>query len=378
MQDHTYSDSAVLIPAYQPGEKLAPYASALLEAGYGHVVVVDDGSGAAYDEVFSTLPQDGRLTLLRYPKNGGKGVALRTGLEYLRDHCPDAKIILTADSDGQHTVPDTLRMADRLHEDGEGLLLGSRNFKQDDVPFKSRMGNRITTVVFAMLYGRWIPDTQTGLRGFTRELLPRMIGVKGNRYEYEMNVLIDVALGKIPIKTLTIETVYENNNEGSHFRPLRDSARIYKCLFSGFIKFVAASLTCFVVDYLLFLLLNMLFRDCVPALSRHWSLGFLDMVGYVALATILARIVSGSLNFILNKRVVFEDGSSLRRTIPRYLCVFFLNMLLSALFTSTLHIAGMAESGAKIVVDTVLFFLGYFLQRKWVFSKKGTDKTLKA
>lgn len=371
--EHTQlTDTAVLIPAYQPGDQLAPYVSALLEAGYGRVVVVDDGSGAAYDAVFDALPrEEPRFALLRYPKNGGKGVALRTGMAYLRDHCPDSEYILTADSDGQHTVPDTRRMAERLHEDPEGLLLGSRDFSQAHVPFKSRAGNRITTAVFALLYGHWIPDTQTGLRGFRRALLQRMMDVHGDRYEYEMNVLIDCALGKIPVKSLTIETVYENNNEGSHFRPLQDSARIYRCILSGFLKFVAASLVCFVVDYVLFLLLNAMFRDYVPALARHWSFAMFDMVGYVALATLLARVVSGSLNFVVNKRVVFEDQSSLQRTIPRYLCVFLLNMVLSALFTSTLHVAGMAESGAKIVVDTLLFFLGYFLQRKWVFSKKG-------
>ena len=164
--------------------------------------------------------------------------------------------MVTADSDGQHTVPDTLRMADAMHADSSGLLLGSRDFSLGNVPAKSRMGNRITTVVFHALYGKKVTDTQTGLRAFARELLPRFLQTGGDRYEYEMNQLIDCSIDRIPIRALPIETVYENNNEGSHFDPLRDSWRIYRVIFSRFFRFIAASLASFCVDYALYLLFN--------------------------------------------------------------------------------------------------------------------------
>ena len=251
--------SALLIPAYQPDDRLPPYVEALKSAGVGKIIVVDDGSGDKFQPLFGSILQDEVTHVISYTPNGGKGHAMREGMRYLLDHCPEQRFIITADSDGQHTVRDVLRMIESLSENHEGLLLGSRDFSQENVPFKSRNGNRITSAVFKLLYGVWVSDTQTGLRGFERSLLPLMIDVKGERYEYEMNVLIECAQKHIPMRALPIETVYENNNEGSHFRAFRDSARIYGVILGGFFRFISSSVISFLVDYLLYLLLNNLF-----------------------------------------------------------------------------------------------------------------------
>lgn len=368
-------DTALLIPSYKPDHRLPPYVDALLHAGVGKIVIVDDGSGEDFRPVFDAIPASDAVHIIHYMPNGGKGVALRRGMEYIQRECPDVRFIVTADSDGQHTVHDVLRMFDALREDDSGLLLGSRDFSQGHVPKKSRMGNRITSVVFCLLYGRWVGDTQTGLRGFSRELLSRMIAVTGDRYEYEMNVLIDCATHAIPIRPLPIETVYENNNEGSHFRAVRDSARIYAVIFGGFFRFISTSLTCFLMDYGLYLLLLNNLPKSIPALNqgvRFWLFKFLPSI---VLSTVVARLVSGTLNFYLNRRFVFANHNAIRKTIPKYLCVFFLTMALSAVLTSTLHLwTGWSEKTAKIPVDIALFFLSYQLQQKWVFAKERVGK----
>ena len=94
------------------------------------------------------------------------------------------------------------------------------------MPFRSRFGNSITRVVFNLLTRQKVTDTQTGLRGFTFDQLEWLEGIKGDRYEYEMNMLMKASDEKIQIKEVKIETVYENNNESSHFRPFQDSVRI--------------------------------------------------------------------------------------------------------------------------------------------------------
>ena len=200
--------TAVVIPAYKPDDRLPPYVDALKAAGVGSIVIVDDGSGKEFQPLFASIPQDDVVHIISYEPNAGKGVALKRGMQYVLDHCPQQLYVLTADSDGQHTVKDVLRMAEAMDEDSSGLLLGSRDFSQPDVPFKSRNGNRITSTVFKLLYGQWVSDTQTGLRGFARELLPMMIAVKGDRYEYEMNMLIDAAKRKIKVEEVKIETIY--------------------------------------------------------------------------------------------------------------------------------------------------------------------------
>ena len=374
-------DTAVLIPSYRPDHRLAPYVQTLLYEGFAKIVVVDDGSGPQGRPFFEAMAPHERLHVIHYEPNRGKGAALKTGMEYLRDHCPHCAYVITADSDGQHTAQDVLRMSQELHriargedqEAGEqvGLLLGSRDFSQPHVPPKSRAGNRITSVVFCLLYGRWVGDTQTGLRGFARELLPTMIRVGGERYEYEMNMLIDCAASKTPIRALPIETVYENNNEGSHFRAVRDSARIYGVIFAGFFRFISSSALSFLVDYGLYLLLNNLLKGASPALERWMRLGVVNMLPRILLATALARVLSGTFNFLLNKRFVFGYSGSIRKSLPRYLGVFALILFLSAALTSSLHLwFGWSENAVKVPVDILLFFLSYQLQRKWVFIKE--------
>ncbi|MEG2206587.1 MAG: bifunctional glycosyltransferase family 2/GtrA family protein [Clostridia bacterium] len=364
-------ETAVVIPAYKPDDRLPPYVAALKAAGIGKIIIVDDGSGEASRALFESIPQDDQVHLLSYTPNAGKGVALKRGMAWVQEECPEQQIIITADSDGQHTVNDVLRMLESLEHNHEGLLLGTRNFSQADVPPKSRTGNRITSVVFKLLYGRWVGDTQTGLRGFARELLPTMLAVRGERYEYEMNMLIECAGLKLPMRMLPIETVYENNNAGSHFRAFHDSLRIYGVIFGGFFRFISASLVCFGIDYGSYLLLNNLFKAYVPALDYDFRFLLMQISARIATATIVARVFSGVTNFFINRKFVFSNEASVQKTFPRYLCVFFLIMLLSAGLTSSMHLwLGWSDNAAKLPVDIALFFLSYYLQRKWVFKKK--------
>ncbi len=361
-------NTAVIIPAYKPDDRLPPYVASLREAGIGKIVIVDDGSGESFAPLFNSIAQDEVVHIISYTPNAGKGVALKRGMQYLLDECPELQCVITADSDGQHTVTDVLRMAESLREDDSGLLLGSRDFDQPDVPFKSRNGNKITSTVFKLLYGVWVSDTQTGLRGFATKLLPTMIAVKGERYEYEMNMLIECAHQRLPMRALPIETVYENNNEGSHFRAVRDSARIYSVILAGFFKFISASLVSFLLDYGLYLLFNALLKK-VPGLANEANVLFLRFVPHITIATVAARILSGIFNFTVNRTLVFGDKGKVSRSFPRYLVVFLLNMTLSAALVSGLHLGfGWSENIIKIPVDILLFILSYKLQQNWVFA----------
>ncbi len=371
MSIQTAADIAVLIPAYQPDHRLGPYVQQLAQTGVGLIVVVDDGSGAAYDEIFNGLQAHGQPVVLRYETNRGKGFALRHGMEYIRDNGLQCRFVVTADSDGQHTVTDILRMAEALAEDSTGLLLGTRDFNSPDVPRKSRMGNRITCRVFQALYGQKVPDTQTGLRGFTTAMIPALLTIKGDRYEYEMNQLIYCSVENIPLRTLPIETVYENNNEGSHFRAVADSWRIYRIVLVRFTRFVLSSMFCFLLDYGLYLLFNSLMRTYIPVLNQHLSLFFISFVARIGIAAAAARAISATVNYFINKRMVFESAAVLVKSFTRYVVTVVLIIALSSGIVSTLYIGlGWSDTLTKIPVDLLLFFLSYYMQRKWVFHKE--------
>lgn len=218
----------VLIPAYEPDEKLIGLVQQLTENGLS-VLVVDDGSGKNYWHIFDVVRE--HATVLTQQLNGGKGSALKTGMQYLWDHVPECSHVITCDADGQHTVKDVLRVQKKLHEDN-GFVLSVRQKQAGvKVPLRSRVGNTLSRVVYALLTNRYLPDNQSGLRGFKRQHIQWMLKVQKNNYDYEMNVLYYAAKLGLHITTLPIETIYIDDNASSHFNPIKDTLRIYKSLF---------------------------------------------------------------------------------------------------------------------------------------------------
>lgn len=224
----------VVIPSLAPSGKLKSTVGGLYELGFRSIVVVDDGSGEKYLPIFKDVENSYGIHLLHHERNFGKGRALRTAYSYIKDSIPGASYIVTADSDGQHLPKDIYACCKRLSELGDdfsGMVLGSRDFSLPDVPPKSKNGNKITCFVFRAFCGICISDTQTGLRAFRREDIDFMLSVPGDRYEYETNVLLKMKRAKMAYEQVTIETVYEDNNSCSHYRPFRDSFRIYRLIF---------------------------------------------------------------------------------------------------------------------------------------------------
>ena len=147
--------AVILIPSLEPDERLPAYIRELEQNGFGRIVVVDDGSGEKYRHIFREVGDIPRTTVLHHEVNQGKGVALKTGYRFIQTLDESYTGVITADSDGQHTVKDCIRLAEKLADGKQALYLGSRDFNLPDIPPKSRSGNRITSTVFRLLYGQW-------------------------------------------------------------------------------------------------------------------------------------------------------------------------------------------------------------------------------
>lgn len=211
--------TAVVIPAYKPDESLLDLLRALRERAFiARIVVVDDGSGPEYEPIFAQV--SALCSLERHAQNRGKGAAIRTGLKTLSGYN-----VVTADCDGQHTPSDIEKIARAI--DG-ALVMGVR--RKREMPLRSKMGNTLTCLTFALVTHRWISDTQTGLRGIPQSYVGVCQDLEGDRYEYEMNMLLDACHRGLPIREVEIETVYIDNNRGSHFHTLRDGKRVYRLL----------------------------------------------------------------------------------------------------------------------------------------------------
>ncbi len=225
--------SVAVVPAYEPTGDLAGRIIKLREHLPVPVVVVDDGSAADCRPVFDAVAALPDCTVLRHAANRGKGAAMKTAFAFVAENFPDCTGVVTIDADGQHDPEDCRRMAEALESGRRALYLGVRSFALGTTPFRSWWGNRCTALLFALLSGRWVPDTQTGLRAFLVSDIPFFLSVPGDGYEYEMAALMRAARAGMPFCKIPVRTIYEADNATSHFSPLRDTIRIHRALFAA-------------------------------------------------------------------------------------------------------------------------------------------------
>ncbi len=352
----------LVIPSLNPDEKLLSTVSAAVEAGIDDILLVDDGSAAEsrryFRELADTYPQ---VTLLSHQENRGKGAALKTAFAYFLENRSGRFGVVTADGDGQHRMEDVLACAQEMMRGEPAVVLGCRDFGLEKVPPRSRFGNRATSLVFRLFFQMKLSDTQTGLRAIPAVYLEALMEAKGTRYEYETNMLILLGERNIPYREVTIETLYFDDNRASHFRPVRDSLRVYGLI----LKYAANSLASAGVDLLAFYLLGLF--------VFHGS-GRLAVLG----ATVCARMLSLVVNFSLNRRFVFENNASRLEAFARYVCLAVPVMLISwlAVYGISCLAAGTGSLGRtliKLPVDTALFLVSFRVQRKWVFRGKERE-----
>ncbi len=330
----------VLIPAYEPGEALPALTRALMDEGVP-VVVVNDGSATGL-EYFERIRAQGAV-VLEHKENLGKGRALKTGLAWMAEQGYEG--VVTADADGQHSLEDILRVARALASGSRRLVLGIRDVSR--MPNRSRTGNRLTRTLFRLLYGIKLQDTQTGLRGIplTGENRSGLLSLTGERYEYEMEMLIEAGeLFPAGIQELEIETIYlEDSDTSSHFRPLADGARIYSVLFRHFPRFFLSSILAFLVDYSLFnLLYYLLFHRSVPA-------------------AVLARVVSAGVNYTVNRKLVFGSSYHLLGYVKICLVILLAGSGLMYLLVDCLSLPAFL---VKPLVDCGLYVLSFAAQNR--------------
>lgn len=347
---------SVLIPAYNPDEKLMVLVKELIKEDFKHIVIINDGSKTESEPIFKTISSFQECKIINHAVNLGKGRALKTGFNYLLNRYKKMTKLVTVDADGQHSVKDIKKVAKALAQSHDNkLVLGVRDFSAENIPFRSRFGNKVTEKIFRLATGIHVTDTQTGLRGISYSFLKELMNLKGERFEYEMNMLLECKGKNISIEEIKIDTIYIEENKSSHFRPIIDSIKIY----SLFLKYISSSLLSFGLDILFYSVLIIILQGLLPTY-------------YIIGATIGARILSSLFNYLLNRSIVFNSKS--RYTFAKYYTLSISQMCISALVVYLLHsMIGQGEVAIKIIVDTMLFIVSFYVQREWVFKKMNHE-----
>lgn len=212
--------TCVIIPTYNNGDTLPAVINSVAEYT-GNIIVVNDGSTDNTASVLSAIPD---IDVIEFPKNRGKGMALRKGFEravetgYLN--------AITIDADGQHFAEDMEAFLNRLKEVKDVIIIGARNMDQASVPGKSSFGNRFSNFWFRLETGISMPDTQSGYRLYPVSAL-QDIRFYTQKYEFEIEVLVRAAWKGIGIESVPVSVYYAPKGKRvSHFRPFKDFFRI--------------------------------------------------------------------------------------------------------------------------------------------------------
>lgn len=335
----------IIIPAYQPDTRLLQLIDQIkADSDYG-IIIVNDGSAPECNMIFEAAANKG-CTILSHKENRGKGAALKTAFSYLAK-ANETEGFVCCDCDGQHTWNDIRKIAQLIPANKDTVILGCRNFI-GKVPLKSKFGNKLTKSIFYLITGSKITDTQTGLRGFSSDMLDWLLSLDGSRYEYEMNQLLQAKKSGYTFLCVPIDTIYENNNKGSHFHPVKDSIRVYLPI----VRFSMSSILCGILDFALLFIMK--------AIS-----------GNLLLSVITARVISSLSNYMLNKHLVFRHGSGkqLASLLQYYLLAAFIlvmNYLLISFLNETLHLPLIIS---KLLTEALLFGISYTVQHKVIFKK---------
>jgi putative flippase GtrA len=368
----------VILPSLDPDHRLNLVVDGCLEKGFKNIVIVNDGSDEAHLAPFEEAAAKPGVIVLTHECNKGKGRALKTAMNWVLENRKDARGVVTVDGDNQHHPDDVAACAEAMLE-RNATVLGCRDFSEEQVPWKSRAGNRITSGVFKFLFDMRISDTQTGLRAFPADVLPMLCECEGERFEYETNMLLEMNSKKLPITEVKIRTIYEDKqNSTSHFHAFRDSFRIYavilKYLFS-FVKYIFSSLAATLLDLGIFFVLNMILvrsiKSGIEIFGRSFSSGLL----VVFLASAGARIVSSLFNYKINKHVVFRSDA--KKSIIKYYILVLASPCISStlvfLISKAFGEGSVVRTAFKALVDTILFFMNYRIQKIWVFKDQSNE-----
>ena len=350
--------SVIIIPALNPDERLIPYVNELINNGFEKIILIDDGSDEKHKAIFDEVSKKTECEILKHYINMGKGRALKDAFNYyLSDINKENEYngVITVDSDGQHAVKNVIEMDKELEKNPDKLILGVRDFDSENVPFKSKFGNKATKNIMKLMYGGNISDTQTGLRAIPNKLIPMYLTLKGERFEYETGQLIETLRNKVKIVEVKIETIYDNENKGTHFRPIADSIAIYGLIFATFIKYSCSSLSAAVIDLIAFSIFSGIF-------------GKFSVEVKIWCATVFARIISSLFNYKINEKVVFKSKNKKKSTIFKYYLLVIIQMSCSAFLVSILNKYLISNAViAKFIIDALLFLVSYQIQRKFIF-----------
>lgn len=196
-------DTYIVLPAKDEAKRIRKVIDSVLNLGYQNIVLVDDASSDDTAEIGESYPT---VTVLRHIVNLGSGGATKTGLDYAVSK--GAKYIATIDADGQHAAEDLDLLIREIEKGESDLVVGSRFLKENTIPKSRIFFNRAGNLISLMLTGKYMTDSQSGLKVMTGELA-RKISIEYNGFEFCMEIIKNARAHDAKISELPVSVMYD-------------------------------------------------------------------------------------------------------------------------------------------------------------------------
>ena len=358
--------TTVVIPSYNPDVKLSMLVDELIMSGFSDIIIVDDGSDFGIRNVettFEYVKAKAECTILHHPSNLGKGMALKTGFKFCMHNRKKNTIVVTMDDDGEYSVDDVkscLEIYEEKHMEDKPVLIASRDFSASAHSAKRRIINKLAGMAMTYLCGVDVKDVQTGLRIIPARYMKKLLSITGERFEYEINMLVELKYNNIATVEHIISKEKETTIRYANYNPIWDICRLIAVM----LKYAASSLAATVVDVVVFYLIILSMDDTLLDIDKSASM---------LLATVVGRVVSATFNCVVNKRTVFKSDKPMKWVIIKFYIFSLLRAGVSYLFVfGTSYVMGTYADTAtvivKLIVDLILFFAGYGIQKKFIFN----------
>lgn len=351
-----FSRIPVIIPAYRPNQSLIRFVRNLNDRNVRDIVIVDDGSGETFRNIFAQLYNEYGCTIIEHAVNLGRGRALKSGFNALlsrRD--PNMIGCVITDCYGSYSTEDVTRIIDGLEKNSNKLIIGARILDESLMSKSSRVGNKVQRKSYHSLLGINVTDCQSVLRAIPVDYMQKLMNTSGEGYVFDTNMIIDTKKYNVGVMEIPVKTRYSQRRTHQEMRTFKDNFPIYLT----FAKYIFTSVAASIVDIILFTIL-------CKILVNIKAINVASM--YVAISTALARLVSATINYRLNYKLVFQTNSAQGKTFAKWVILCVIQMAMSATAVSMLHsFIGGEEVLYKIPVDFALFFFSYYFSREFVY-----------
>lgn len=345
----------IVLTAAKPDESLIDTVKALSEDGRKIVVCTGVSEG-------DHIPDIPGAVFINAPI--GRGAALKAGLSEVLRMASKDECVLTLESPALSLTRYIDAVVSEWETHTDCIAVGSFNRKAS-LSFRQRIAVRLTRGFMGISTGIKLSDPFSGLRAFSAGLIPDLLDIKGDGFDYESRCLVYASKHGIHVHDVPC-SAESTPSLPDGFSTFRAAGPIFRVLMA----FILSSLSSFVIDYAAFLLFSFLFGLIPTVYQTAEARSVLPLFGAEfdihIIALVLARCISSFCNFTFNHRLVFKAGG--RGAIIRYYLLLIVMLLLnSGLFTLITGEGGLPAWLAQPAVQIILYPLNFIAQRKWVF-----------